>query len=142
MMRRSALFLILILCASQVSAQLRGRVYVFGIGDSMRDSTVYFTGIQCIDSANIQKHTKFLLDRGDFALQLKQYFVKSGDVSRLCIIYPCKSEKEAAKKRQKVKSRYLDDGMLVKQIPDFKFSPMPPIAVGRSKDKETDNTVE
>ena len=54
-----------------VNAQSKGVVYIFGLSDSTRDSIVYVTDVQRIDMANIQKQTKFLLDRADYAQQLK-----------------------------------------------------------------------
>lgn len=109
------------------STQTKATVYVFGVGDSMRDSTVYITSVQCIPQANVQKRTKFLLDRPYFSLQLKNHFSRSlGDPNRLCIIYYFKSEKDALKKMMKARSAYLDEGKQVKPVSaeEFSFSPM------------------
>ena len=103
----------------------QGAVYVFGVGDSMRDSTVYMTTVQKIDDANLQKRTGFLLDRPFFSLQLKAHFTKTlNDPNRLCIIYYTKSEKKANKMFMKVRKNYLDEGALLKQLTaeDFKFA--------------------
>ncbi len=104
----------------------KGTVYVFGVGDSMRDSTVFITSVQRIDSANLQKRTKLLLDRPYLSTQLKMHFAQTlNDPNRLCILYYAKSEKEATKKQIKVRKNYLDEGAIVKQLtPDeFKFTP-------------------
>ncbi len=111
--------------AQTKSLATKGAVYVFGVGDSMRDSTVYITSVQKIEDANFQKRTKFLLDRPFFSLQLKAHFAKTlNDPNRLCIIYYSKSEKKINKKLQKVRKNYLDEGALLKQLPpeDFKFN--------------------
>lgn len=103
----------------------KGTVYVFGVGDSMRDSTVYITSVQRIDGANLQKRTKFLLDRPYMSMQLKAYLVKTlNDPNRVCILYYTKSEKKAVKKQLAVRKNYLDEGAVVKQLSlaDFKYS--------------------
>ena len=113
--------------AQTKSLATKGTVYVFGVGDSMRDSTVYVTPVQKIEGANFQKHTKFLLDRPFFSQQLKAHFIKTlNDHNRLCIIYYSKSEKKANKKLQQVRRNYLDEGALLKQLPieEFKFNPV------------------
>lgn len=123
-------------------AQTHGTVYVFGIGDSMKDSTVFFTHVQRVDNANLQKRTGFLLDRADFSQQLKKYFATSlNDKNRLCIIYYFKKEKEAIKKLQKVRSNYLDDGMLVKYIDQeaFSFTPIENAVYEKSTEEEPAN---
>lgn len=103
-------------------------VFIFGVADSMRDSTVYITPVQRIDSANLQKKTKFLLDRPFFSSQLKTYFASNlNDPNRLCIVYYAKgNESKAMKKLQRVRRNYLDEGALVKQLSpeEFKFEPV------------------
>ncbi len=109
------------------SVSTKGTVYVFGVGDSMRDSTVFITSVQRIDNANIQKRTKFLLDRSYFSMQLKAHFTKTiNDPNRLCIIYTFNSEKKATKKMLKVRKQYLDEGAVTKQLMpgEFQFTPM------------------
>ena len=82
-----------------VNAQSKGVVYIFGLSDSTRDSIVYVTDVQRIDMANIQKQTKFLLDRADYAQQLKDYFAnRLNDNKRINVVYVCKNEKAAKKK--------------------------------------------
>ena len=77
-----------------VNAQSKGVVYIFGLSDSTRDSIVYVTDVQRIDMANIQKQTKFLLDRADYAQQLKDYFAnRLNDNKRINVVYVCKNER-------------------------------------------------
>ncbi len=105
---------------------VKGTVYVFGVGDSMRDSTVFITSVQRIDNANLQKRSKLLLDRPYLSMQLKSHFAKSlNDPNRLCILYYAKSEKDATKKQIKVRKNYLDEGAIVKQLApaEFQFTP-------------------
>ena len=121
-------FIFVVLVGSQlVSAQSKKVVYIFGLCDSMRDSIVYTTSVQRIDMANVQKRTNFLLDRADYSQQLKNYFSQRlNDRTRVCVLYVCKSEKAAYKKLYKVRSNYLDEGAIVKQIEsnDFSFVPI------------------
>lgn len=120
------------------SAQAKATVYVFGVGDSMRDSTVYITSVQCIPQANIQKRTNFLLDRPYFSLQLKNHFSRSlGDPNRLCIVYYFKNEKEALKKMMKARSAYLDEGKQVKSVSaeEFSFAPMDNVVFGSTPEE-------
>ena len=137
-LRRVSLTLILsLICLGAARSQTftTNKVYVFGVGDSMRDSTVNLTTIQQIDSAHLQKHTGFLLDRPDFANQLSLYFFKTeGDKTRLPIIYFFKDERKAVKNQMRVRKRYLDEGMLVKQIEpsEFQFAPVLSVTIGES----------
>lgn len=110
-----------------VNAQSKGVVYIFGLSDSTRDSIVYVTGVQRIDMANIQKQTKSLLDRADYAQQLKDYFAnRLNDNKRINVVYVCKNEKAAKKKLQKVRRNYLEEGAIVQQLAssDFTFVPI------------------
>lgn len=106
----------------------RGTVYVFGVADSMRDSTVFITAVQRIDSANLQKKTKFLLDRPYFSSQLKTYFAsRLGDASRLCIVYyTTGGERKARKLLARVRKNYLDEGALLRPLSpeEFRFEPL------------------
>ena len=107
-----------------VNAQSKGVVYIFGLSDSTRDSIVYVTDVQRIDMANIQKQTKFLLDRADYAQQLKDYFAnRLNDNKRINVVYVCKNEKAAKKK---VRRNYLEEGAIVQQLAssDFTFVPI------------------
>lgn len=103
-------------------------VYIFGVADSMRDSTVYITPIQRIDSANLQNKTKFLLDRPFFSSQLKTYFSSTlNDPNRLCIVYyTTGNERKALKRLQRVRKNYLNEGALLRQLSpeEFKFEPV------------------
>lgn len=122
----------------------KGTVYVFGVGDSMRDSTVYITPIQRIDGANLEKKTKFLLDRPYFSMQLKAHFSNAlNDSHRLCIVYYTTNEKKAKKKQYKVRKDYLEEGALVQQMSeaDFKFTPMTDAAYESAGEKVDTSTV-
>lgn len=126
-------------------AQNKKTVYIFGLGDSMRDSIVYTTAVQRIDMANVQKRTDFLLDRADYSQQLKDYFSQRlNDRTRVCVLYVCKSEKAAYKKLYKVRSNYLDEGAIVKQIEtsDFAFVPIEGVIDNSEEVKNTLNGLE
>lgn len=123
-----------------VSAQSKGVVYIFGLSDSTRDSIVYVTGVQRIDMANLQKQTKFLLDRADYAQQLKDYFAnRLNDNKRINVVYVCKNEKAAKKKLQKVRRNYLEEGAIVQQLASSDFTFVPIVGVS---DNSADTVIE
>lgn len=123
-----------------VNAQSKGVVYIFGLSDSTRDSIVYVTGVQRIDMANLQKQTKFLLDRADYAQQLKDYFAnRLNDNKRINVVYVCKNEKAAKKKLQKVRRNYLEEGAIVQQLASSDFTFVPIVGVS---DNSADTVIE
>lgn len=82
------------------------RVYAFGFSASFNDSIVYFTEIQAIDSAYLEGGTHFLVERHEYAAQLKNYFTSIGEANRTCVVLFAKSEKEIMKKYLKLRKRY------------------------------------
>lgn len=82
--------------------------YMFGIAASFNDSTVYFTGIQKVDSAYINTKTKFLAGRDNYSYQLKNYLASKGEANRTCITTFAFSEKDIKEKYNKVLKKYTD----------------------------------
>lgn len=110
-----------------IGAQKKAVVYIFGVSDSVRDSIVYFTNVQRIDGAHLQKRTGFLLDRADYATQLKDYFSRRlNDPKRFNLVFFCKDAKKASKKLVKVRRNYLKEGAMIRTIDsgDFTFTPI------------------
>lgn len=65
--------------ALPASAKMVDKVYVFGLAASFNDSLVYITDIFEVDSAYIEDNrTHFLLNRGDYSYQLRNYFRQKG----------------------------------------------------------------
>ncbi len=78
-------------------------VYVFGVGASFKDSVVYFTEVQVVDSVALKDG--LLPDREQYSFQLKNYLeYQKGKPDYTCAIYfsehKAKLEKEAAKVRK------------------------------------------
>lgn len=48
-------------------------VYMVGVGISLVDSMVFITDMHRVDSATIEKKTKFLMDRQLYSFQLQRY---------------------------------------------------------------------
>ena len=83
--KRNIILLIFAIAFSlNVSAQksIVQKVYAYGFSASFKDSVVYFTEIQEIDSAWVGVKTKFLEGRENYSYQLKEYFANQGDRQR------------------------------------------------------------
>lgn len=82
-------------------------VYVFGLSASFTDSLVYFTDIQTLDSAWVEKKTGFLQDRDQYSYQLRDYLsTKLQQPHRTCIVFYSQKLEKLQKKLQKVRRLY------------------------------------
>ena len=84
-----ALFTIAGLFQTEISAKgkIVPEMYIFGFSASFKDSVVYFTEINKIDSAWIDSKTGFLLGRDNYAYQLKNYLTQDkNNPNRTCIV--------------------------------------------------------
>ena len=105
------------------------KVYIFGVAASFNDSIVYLTDIQELDSAWITDKSKFLLNRNDYSYQLKNYFEMKNIPHRTCVISYALKRKEADKKYQKIKNRYVKNRNInIKYVSseDFRFTSIKP----------------
>lgn len=94
-------------------------IYIFGFSASFNDSTVYFTDIQRMDSAWIEKKTNFLLGRENFSYQLRDYLSESmAQPHRTCIVIYGFSQKDINKKLAELKKKYISKD---KQTYDVKY---------------------
>lgn len=102
-------------------------MYIFGFSASFKDSIIYFTDIQKIDSAWIDSKTKFLLGRDNYAYQLKNYLTKNiNNPYRTCVVIFDRKKKEIEKKYAKLRAIYDTSSKMHKDIryinnSDFKF---------------------
>ncbi|MBO4673867.1 MAG: hypothetical protein J5616_05920 [Bacteroidaceae bacterium] len=87
-----------------------GVVYLFGVSQELTDSMVYITGINQVDSLDLEHKTGFLPFRSEFSLQLKEYMEGGMHLQNqtTCVFYS-KSRKKLAKKFYKIKKRFLDN---------------------------------
>lgn len=81
-------------------------VHAFGVAASFKDSVVYYTEIQVLDSVRLDK-TNFLPQREAYTYQLKNYLEYTLNKSDYtCMIYFSESRKKLEKELSKVKSKY------------------------------------
>ncbi len=74
------------------------QVYVMGVSFSFKDSVLYMTDIQRIDSVKLTKE-KFLPDREDYSSQLRSYLEeKDGDRNHTCVTYFSEIKEDLQKK--------------------------------------------
>lgn len=84
-------------------------VYIFGFSASFNDSTVYFTDIQLMDSAWIEKKTNFLLGRENYSYQLRDFLAENkAQPHRTCMVIYGFSKKDINKQLANLKKKYID----------------------------------
>ena len=113
----------------EAKVKVAPKMYIFGFSASFKNSIVYFTDIQELDSAWIDTKTKFLLGRDSYSAQLKDYLSTTiNDQHRTCIVEYATTLDAAEKKFAKLKSLYTEkakttEGYDLKYISknDFKF---------------------
>lgn len=105
------------------------QLYAFGFAASFNDSIIHFTDIQVIDSAWINDKTKFLVERENYSYQLRNYMDSQGLTHRTCIICYALKKKDAQKKFNKMRNKYVKRGnvdikMITKE--EFHFTAIKP----------------
>lgn len=88
--------------------QKKQKIYIFGVATCFKDSTIYLTNINALDSATIMPTTKVLLNNNLYNNELKTFIIKEKNYS----VYPIitlfyeleknKLEKEFIKVRKKI----------------------------------------
>ena len=117
---------------ANAKSKMMPKMYLFGFSASFKNSVVYFTDIQEVDSAWMDTKTKFLLGRDMYSSQLKDYLGQSiQDPHRTCVVMFATSREKAEKKYMKLKKTYTvkaksKDGYDVKHlgINEFRFKPV------------------
>lgn len=93
---------------ASAKGKVEANVYMFGMSASFKDSVVYFTDIQKLDSAWIDSKTKFLMSRENYSNQMKSYLHEKLNTSfRTCIVMFSKKKKDIDKKYAKLKEKYM-----------------------------------
>ena len=83
------------------------KMYMFGISASFNDTIIYFTNVQEVDSAWIESRNKFLLDRSNYSLQLKEFLARKMQLpQRTCIVYYNTNLTKLEKKFIKIRQLY------------------------------------
>ena len=127
-MNRIITFTLTIICLTFAininAANKKANIYAFGFSASFTDSIVYFTDIQQIHNVMFERKTHFLENREAYSHQLKDYFLKQGQPSRIIVFYYNTKQKNIEKKFRNLKRKYSKDGKYdIKHlsINDFKF---------------------
>lgn len=120
-----ALLLVFILCSAfSFNNKSKKQVYIAGVSASFKDSLVYFTDIQLVDSIKLDKN-KMLPQRQQYSYQLKTYLEsKLGQSNRTCFIYFDSNKAKLEKNMKKMKDKYQKSGKsIIRQVdPEFKFT--------------------
>lgn len=99
-------------------------VYAFGVSASFTDSLVYFTEIQVLDSAVIDKNG-FLLKRDAYSYQLKYHLEDKGLMNRTCMTYFSDNMSDLNSEFSKLSSKYQKNKeyrYILIEMKDFKYS--------------------
>ncbi len=81
-------------------------VYMFGVGASFKDSVVYFTEVQLVDSVVLDKNG-FLPSRVQYSYQLKNFLeYQKGKLDYTCAVYFSEHKAKLEKEFSKVRKQY------------------------------------
>ena len=119
-----AIFVLLALVTSSAFAQKKksNGVYIAGVSASFKDSLVYFTDIQMVDSVKLDKN-KLLPERQQYSYQLKTYLEnKYGTSNRTCFIYFDTNKEKLSKSMKKMKDKYQKGGKSIVRQVDSEFN--------------------
>lgn len=119
--------LALIVSVSMVKAEdYPTKIYAYGVCGSIGDSILYITEIHEVDSAWVNRKTKFLYSRENYSAQLREYMDQVEGVRKpTCSITFAFDRKKIDKKMARLRKRYAKKGgFLIKEISaaDFTFS--------------------
>lgn len=101
--------------------------YIFGFAIPLDGGTIYITDIQKLKVYHENNHSRFLIDRDDYAYQLRDYLTATTkEELPTCVILFAYEEKDAIKKYLKLIKNYTNKKIetypLIKLTPDkFKF---------------------
>lgn len=98
-------------------------VYCFGFSASFNDSTVYFTDIQKLENVWLDTKTGFILERGVYANQMRNYFNGINQPDRTCVFFYAVTFKDLGKKFRKMKKKYVTGNKFdIKYLKPAEFS--------------------
>ena len=96
-------------------------VYVAGVSASFKDSLVYFTDVQFVDSASVN-NKGFLVERAQYSEQLHDFFNRQqGDAHRTCFVIFNQNKKKIDKEVHKLRQNYKKNGNVVVKDVDASF---------------------
>ena len=101
-------------------------VYLAGVSASFKDSLVYFTDVQFVDSAAIKNG--FLVERQQFSEQLSTFMENTtGDKNRTCFVLFDAKKKKLVKEVSKLRQKYVKGGGILVKDADSSFKFQKPI---------------
>lgn len=102
------------------------KIYAYGVCSTIGDSILYITEIHEVDSAWINRKTKFLYSRDNYSAQLREYMDQVEGITRpTCSITFALDRKHIDKKMAKLRKRYAKKGnYIIKEVSasDFTFT--------------------
>lgn len=120
----SAAAVVIVICSSFAVKRANSNVYAFGFAASFKDTVVYLTPIQVLDSVTLDKTTHFLPQRDLYSYQLKNYLeYELGKPGYTCMIFFSKRLKKLEKEMKKLRGLYgKDSGLELRTLTPDKFS--------------------
>lgn len=114
--------------APKSSLKIVNEMFLYGVALNPSDSIIYITDEQTIDSAQVDKKTKFLVNREDYSYQLKTYMDGHGQPNRTCMTIYATSIKELDAKYKKQAKYLKKNGYVIKNLPrtDFHYMAIKP----------------
>ncbi|MCD7901359.1 MAG: hypothetical protein LUH22_16290 [Bacteroides sp.] len=118
----SLTIVLVILSSFSLKNGSKDRVYAFGLSASFTDTVVYHTGIQLLDSVELEKG--FLPHRDLYSYQLKNYLeYQKGQKNRTCMIYFSRNKAKLEKEKAKLLAKYKKDkGTVLREISFEEFA--------------------
>lgn len=96
----------IVICSAFTMKGEQKPVYVFGVGASFKDSVVYFTEVQMVDSVALDNNG-FLPRREAYSYQLKNHLqYEKGKPDYTCAIYFSENRVKLEKEASKVRKQY------------------------------------
>lgn len=97
---------LLAFCQTRAERQDNKGIYIFTIGTSLKDSTFYISSISKLESATLEKSTKFLSNRSFYSDQFKNYLNKTYGADHTCAVFFSGSKSALEKKYLKLRKQY------------------------------------
>ena len=98
-------------------------VYAVGVATSFNDSVAYFTEMQVLNDATLDRD-RYLHRRSGYSFQLRDYLLGQGKENFTCLVLFNAKKAKLEKELDKVKARFAKDNISLIEIKeaDFKFT--------------------
>lgn len=100
----------------QETPQTAKPAYIFGLGISLTDSVVYFSEIQKLEKAVIEKKTQFLTRMPDYADQYQSFLENTYPGHITATVFYAEKKEQVEKKRAKLMRHYAHKKNLMKAV--------------------------